>query len=117
MFSIAELMDTCFLPDGRYTLRIVEPKGTPAHEIVFQLAGGVYQAEVTTEHGTQRAKALTLGDRKISWQQLGGSPGTELFQYDMNIFPGGLLMGRCRRIDVPAHEAPPSPVIAERTDN
>lgn len=32
MFSIAELMDTSFLPERRYTLRISEPNGTLAYE-------------------------------------------------------------------------------------
>lgn len=114
MFSIQELMDTCFIPQGRYTLRILAPKGTPEHHITFSLEEGVYRARVETEHGTQPAKKLAVNGKNVTWQQLGGTPGTELFRYDMEIFPGGLLMGKCLRIDVPEEEAPPSPVVAER---
>ena len=114
MFSIRELMDTCFIPQGRYALRILAPKGTPEHRITFLLKDGVYRAEVETEHGQQKANGLAVNGKTVVWQQLGGTPGTELFQYEMEIFPGGFLMGKCWRIDVPVEEAPPSPVIAER---
>ena len=113
MFSIQELMSTCFIPQGRYALRILAPKGTPEHHITFSLESGVYRAEVETEHGLQKAGALAVNGKTVTWRQLGGTPGTELFQYDMEIYPGGFLMGRCYRIDVPENEAPPSPVIAE----
>lgn len=113
MDSIKEITATCFLPDGTYTMRLMAPKGTPEHTITFQLENGIYQAKIQTEHGLQTAKHLQIHERHILWQQFGGTPGTELFQYDMEIFPGNLLMGRCYRIDVPAEEAPASPVIAE----
>ncbi len=113
MDSIKEMTATCFLPDGTYTLRLMAPKGTPEHTITFKLENGVYRAEIQTEHGPQTAKHLKIQEHHILWQQFGGTPGTELFQYDMEIFPGNLLMGKCHRIDVPAEEAPASPVIAE----
>lgn len=116
MFSIKEMMQTCFVPEGIYHLNILAPKGTPEHIVDFQLKHGVYQAKIQTEHGFQQAKHLRLGDKTVSWQQLGGTPGIELFQYDMGIFPGGFLMGKCYRIDVPADEAPPSPVIGEPSE-
>lgn len=106
-------MDSCFLPEGVYHLRILRPKGIPEYQITFELIKGVYQAQVITEHGAQRVQSLTLGHKKISWQQFGGTLGKECFQYEMEIFPEGLLMGSCRRIDVPEEEAPLSPVIAE----
>ena len=105
MFSIKEMMQTCFVPEGIYHLNILAPKGTPEQIVDFQL-----------KHGVQQAKQLRLGDKTVSWQQLGGTPGIELFQYDMEIFPGGFLMGKCYRIDVPADEAPPSPVIGEPSE-
>lgn len=107
------MTQNCFLPEGIYHLNILAPKGTPEHIIEFKLEHGIYQAKIQTEHGPQEAKHLHLGDKSVSWQQMGGTPGTELFQYDMEIFPGGFLMGKCYRIDVPEDEAPASPVIGE----
>lgn len=113
MMSIREVAETCFLPQGEYTLSLLAPKGTPSHRIIFELKDGIYQAEVITEHGHQWAKQIVLGERKIAWTQLGGTPGTEVFRYEMEIFPGNVLVGKAYRIDVPAEEGPASPVVAE----
>ena len=80
MQSIQELASSCFIPSGLYRLNILAPKGTPDHMIDFQLEHGVYRAKLQTEHGFQWVKNIRLDDKKISWQQLGGTPGTELFQ-------------------------------------
>lgn len=110
---IQDIMTACFLPQGTYAMRLLAPKGTPQHTITFKQENGIYQAEVVTEHGPQQARNIKLGDRRISWRQFGGTPGTELFEYDMEIFPGNVLLGKCYRVDVPAEESPSSPVVAE----
>jgi hypothetical protein len=111
--EVKELTKTCFLPEGSYEMKLVAPKGVPAHKITFKLEKGIFQAQVETEHGLQPAEHLRIQERHILWQQFGGTPGTELFEYDMEIFPGNVMLGKCYRIDVSAEEAPASPVLAE----
>lgn len=114
MFSIKELKETCFIPMGKYSLTLLAPKGTPVHTIEFFAQNGVLSAKVITEHGEQQAKNIVLGDHFVSWRQLGGTPGTELFQYDMKLYAGDVMLGEAYRVDVDEEESLESPVVAEK---
>ncbi len=114
MFSIQELKQTCFIPQGKYTLNLLAPKGTPEHVIEFSVSNGVLSAEVTTEHGKQMCTDISINGNRVCWRQFGGTPGTEHFQYDMKLYAGDVMLGDAYRIDVSDDESLESPVVAER---
>ena len=114
MFSIKELKETCFIPMGRYSLKMLAPKGTPEHVIEFIAQNGVLRAQVTTEHGEQEAENITFSGGVVTWRQYGGTSGTELFEYKMKLYAGDVMLGEAYRVDVDESESLESPMVAEK---
>lgn len=96
--------------DAEYELQILAPPDIPAHYIRFDTGGEALTGRHTNEHESQEMVDLARSGDHICWRAKAGSHGDELFQFEMRLFMGGVMVGTARRCDIGGFQ-PESPVV------